>query len=70
MQYVVKVVAVNPEGAVDFTEYWVAGDEAEMKAMIECKNKLTYVGITCLGPVVKPTSWCLKALERQKRESL
>ena len=57
MRYVIKMVCTCPEGAVENVEYWIAQDEAEMKAMIECQRELSYTGITCLGPVVDPNTF-------------
>jgi hypothetical protein len=57
MKYVVRMVGTCPEGAVENVEYWIAQDEAEMKAMIEVQRELSYTGITCLGPVVDPNKF-------------
>ena len=57
MRYVVKMVCTCPEGAVENVQYWIAQDEAEMKAMIEVQRDLSYAGITCLGPVVNPSKF-------------
>jgi hypothetical protein len=54
---VVKMVCTCPDGAVENVEYWIAQDEAEMKAMIECQRELSHSGITCLGPVVEPNKF-------------
>lgn len=55
MKYAVKMVATNPCGETDKTEYWLADNEAEMHAMIGCQRELSYTGITCLGPIVEPS---------------
>ena len=54
MRYVVKMVFTCPEGAVENVEYWIAESEAEMQAMISVQRELSYMGVTCLGPVVEP----------------
>ena len=57
MRYVIRMVGTCPEGAVENVEYWIAQDEAEMKAMIEVQREMLYTGITCLGPVVDPNQF-------------
>ena len=57
MKYVVKMVGTCPEGAVENVEYWIAESEAEMQAMISLQRELSYIGITCLGPVVEPNGF-------------
>lgn len=57
MKYVVKMVSTCPEGAVENVEYWIAESEAELQAMISVQRELSYIGITCLGPVVEPNDF-------------
>jgi hypothetical protein len=57
MKYVVKTVYTCPEGAVENVEYWIAESEAELQAMISVQRELSYIGITCLGPVVEPNDF-------------
>jgi hypothetical protein len=66
MKYVVKMVCTCPEGAVESVAYWIAQDEAEMQAMIECQREISYAGITCLGPVIEPSTFMREKIAKTR----
>ena len=68
MKYVVKTVYTCPEGAVENVEYWIAESEAEMQAMISVQRELSYISITCLGPVVEPKDFLREKIANAANE--
>lgn len=72
MKYITRVVYTNPGGGTDLIEYWMARDEEEMEAMLAYGKNTSYVGVTCLGPIVEPDEYAkikIKEAEKGRREN-
>lgn len=70
MNYAMRVVSSNPEGATEAIEYWMANTEDEMEAMLEAQKDVSCCGITCLGPVTEPSKFMQVKISDKKDKIL